>query len=83
MSAARVSALLPVEYSGQPTRRVPLIFTTTGGMGDAATQFYKRLANLLSAKQQSFLWNSAVAEEVVDMRGGAGLTQTYCYSLVR
>ena len=25
-------------------------FTTTGGMGDAATQFYKRLANLLSAK---------------------------------
>ena len=28
----------------------PLIFTTTGGMGDAATQFYKRLANLLSAK---------------------------------
>ena len=27
-----------------------LIFTTTGGMGDAATQFYKRLANLLSAK---------------------------------
>ena len=35
----------------------PLIFTTTGGMGDAATQFYKRLANLLSAKQ-SFLWNS-------------------------
>ena len=28
----------------------PLIFTTTGEMGDAATQFYKRLANLLSAK---------------------------------
>ena len=28
----------------------PLIFTTTGGMGDAATQFYKRSANLLSAK---------------------------------
>ena len=28
----------------------PLIFTTTGGMGDAATQFYKRLPNLLSAK---------------------------------
>ena len=28
----------------------PLIFTTTGGMGDAATQFYKRLAKLLSAK---------------------------------
>ena len=28
----------------------PLIFTTTGGMGDAATQFYKRLANLLSVK---------------------------------
>ena len=28
----------------------PLSFTTTGGMGDAATQFYKRLANLLSAK---------------------------------
>ena len=28
----------------------PLIFTTTGGMGDAATQFYKRLANLLRAK---------------------------------
>ena len=28
----------------------PLFFTTTGGMGDAATQFYKRLANLLSAK---------------------------------
>ena len=23
---------------------IPLIFTTTGGMGDAATQFYKRLA---------------------------------------
>ena len=30
----------------------PLIFTTTGGMGDAATQFYKRLANLLSAKHR-------------------------------
>ena len=28
----------------------PLIFTTTGGMGDAATQFYRRLVNLLSAK---------------------------------
>ena len=27
----------------------PLNFTTTGGMGDAATQFYKSLANLLSA----------------------------------
>ena len=26
------------------------MFTTTGGMGDAATQLYKRLANLLSAK---------------------------------
>ena len=30
---------------------IPLIFTTTGGMGDAATLFYKRLANLLSAKR--------------------------------
>ena len=28
----------------------PLIFTTTGGMGGATTQFYKRLTNLLSAK---------------------------------
>ena len=28
----------------------PLIFTTTGRMGDAATQFYKRLTNFLSAK---------------------------------
>ena len=28
----------------------PLIFTTIGGIGDAATQFYKRLVNLLSAK---------------------------------
>ena len=27
-----------------------LIFTTTGGMGDAATQFDKRLVNLLSVK---------------------------------
>ena len=36
----------------------PLIFTTTGGIGDAATQFYKRLANLFECKAQSFLWNS-------------------------
>ena len=27
-----------------------LIFTTTGGMGDAASQVYKRLANLLCDK---------------------------------
>ena len=33
----------------------PLIFTTTGGMGDAATQFYKRLANLLSAKHNGIV----------------------------
>ena len=28
----------------------PLIFTITGGMGDAVTQVYKRLSNLLSTK---------------------------------
>ena len=28
----------------------PLVFTTTGGMGDAAGQVYKRLANLLTEK---------------------------------
>ena len=28
----------------------PLVFTTTGGMGDAASQVYKRLANLLCDK---------------------------------
>ena len=28
----------------------PLVFTTTGGMGDAAGQVYKRLANLLCDK---------------------------------
>ena len=28
----------------------PLVFTTTGGMGDAASQVYKRLANLLRDK---------------------------------
>ena len=27
-----------------------LVFTTTGGMGDAADQVYRRLANLLSDK---------------------------------
>ena len=32
-----------------PHFKYSLIFTTTGGKGDAATQFYKRLANLLSA----------------------------------
>ena len=29
---------------------IPLVFTTTGGMGDAASQVYKRLANLLCDK---------------------------------
>ena len=28
----------------------PLVFTTTGGMGDAASQVYRRLANLLTEK---------------------------------
>ena len=28
----------------------PLVFTTIGGMGDAASQVYKRLANLLCNK---------------------------------
>ena len=28
----------------------PLVFTMTGGMGDAASQVYKRLANLLCEK---------------------------------
>ena len=29
---------------------IPLVFTTTGGMGDAAAQVYKRLVSLLSEK---------------------------------
>ena len=28
----------------------PLVFTTTGGMGDAASQVYRRLGNLLTEK---------------------------------
>ena len=36
----------------------PLIFTTTGGMGDAATQFYKEIGQPFECKAQSFLWNS-------------------------
>ena len=33
----------------------PLVFTTTGGMGDAADQVYKRLANLLSMTEKLVL----------------------------
>ena len=35
----------------------PLVFTTIGGMGDAAAQVYKRLAGLLSDKHNlSYAW---------------------------
>ena len=41
----------------------PLVFSATGGMGDAAKIFYKRLASMIAEKSVTIFYHSRLAED--------------------